>query len=109
MRHSLCALLLALPTWGAAQTGDLSTFDWRDPATAAQLGTLGSALTNGPNSGQNSGQSLAEITVSPLSSNDTDSVGLLPPKPTGFPVSLWRQSSVADLDQILRVIAPPKH
>jgi len=117
MRHSLCALLLALPTYGAAQTGDLSSFDWRDPASAAQLGTIGTPIANGSVSGQLSGQitgqitghTLSEITVSPLSSNNTDSVGLLPPSATGFPVSLWRQSSVADLDQILGVIAPPKH
>ncbi len=105
MRHRLCALILTLPTWGMAQSGDIGSFDWRDPAAAAQLGAIGSGLRTGTVSGQ----TITEITVSPLTGNDRDSVGLLPSSTTGFPVTLWRQSTVADLGQVLRSISPPKH
>ena len=105
MRHRLCALILILPTWVMAQTADIGAFDWRDPAAAAQLGTIGS----GQITGTDLNQAMSEITVSPLTGNDRDSVGLLPSTTTGFPVTLWRQSNVADLGQLLRSISPPKH
>ena len=100
MRARFFVIALLLPNFLAAET-PLSAIDWLDEqrlSTATDPTQKTSKAVEPPVSISGN---RPDIEVSTLSEIQSDSVGLLPPSVTGFPLTMWHNSSTKDLVALL--------
>lgn len=100
MKARFFAIALLLPNFGTAET-PLSAIDWLDEqrgGTTIEPNQKKVKAIEPPVSGTGN---RPDIEVSTLSEIQSDSVGLLPPSVTGFPLTMWHSSSTKDLVTLL--------
>ena len=100
MKARFFAITLLLPGYLAAET-PLSAIDWLDEQ---RLGLVIEPIQNQIKPSEppvSSSVNRPDIEVSTLSEIQSDSVGLLPPSVTGFPLTMWHNSSTKDLVTLL--------
>ena len=100
MKAKIAAIFLCLPqpTW--AET-PLSAIDWLNQLRSKSENTLKQQDNSGREPPNSPNVDLPNIEVSNLSEIRVDAVGLLPPSVTGLPLTIWRDSTTADLNRLL--------
>ena len=100
MKARFFAIALLLPGYLAAET-PLSAIDWLDEQRLGLVTEPGQNPIKPSEPPVSSSVNRPDIEVSTLSEIQSDSVGLLPPSVTGFPLTMWHNSSTKDLVTLL--------
>ena len=100
MKARFFAIALLLPGYLAAET-PLSAIDWLDEQRLGLVTEPGQNQIKPSEPPVSSSVNRPDIEVSTLSEIQSDSVGLLPPSVTGFPLTMWHNSSTKDLVTLL--------
>ena len=100
MKARFFAFALLLPGYLAAET-PLSAIDWLDEQRLGSASETGQKQTKPIEPPVSSSVNRPDIEVSTLTEIQSDSVGLLPPSVTGFPLTMWHNSSTKDLVTLL--------
>ena len=100
MKARFFAIALLLPGYLAAET-PLSAIDWLDEQRLGPASEPGQKQAKPIEPPVSSSVNRPDIEVSTLSEIQSDSVGLLPPSVTGFPLTMWHNSSTKDLVTLL--------
>ena len=100
MKARFFAIALLLPGYLAAET-PLSAIDWLDEQRLGPASEPGQKQAKPIEPPVSSSVNRPDIKVSTLSEIQSDSVGLLPPSVTGFPLTMWHNSSTKDLVTLL--------
>ena len=100
MKARFFAIALLLPGYLAAET-PLSAIDWLDEQRLGLVTEPGQNPIKPSEPPVFSSVNRPDIEVSALSEIQSDSVGLLPPSVTGFPLTMWHNSSTKDLVTLL--------
>ena len=100
MRARFFAIALLLPTYLAAET-PLSAIDWLDEQRLGTPTDTNQKANKSVEPPVSISGNRPDIEVSTLSEIQSDSVGLLPPSVTGFPLTMWHNSSTKDLVALL--------
>ena len=100
MKAKLVAICLCLPQPAWAET-PLSAIDWLNKLKPKSQNTVLRQDNAGLEPPISPNAHLPNIQVSNLSEIRVDAVGLLPPSVTGLPLTIWHDSTTADLNRLL--------
>ncbi|MBT6097203.1 MAG: hypothetical protein HOH05_02380, partial [Marinovum sp.] len=107
MKARFFAIALLLPGFLTAET-PLSAIDWLDEQRLGPATEPSQKQTKPVEPPVSLSGNRPDIEVSTLSEIQSDSVGLLPPSVTGFPLTMWHNSSTIDLVTLLNSV-PVSH
>lgn len=100
MKAKIAAIFLFLPQFTSAET-PLSAIDWLNQLRSKSENSIKRQDNSRRETANSSNVDLPNIEVSNLSEIRIDAVGLLPPSVTGLPLTIWRDSTTADLNRLL--------
>ena len=107
MKARFFAIALLLPGFLTAET-PLSAIDWLDEQRLGPATEPSQKQTKPVEPPVSLSGNRPDIEVSTLNEIQSDSVGLLPPSVTGFPLTMWHNSSTIDLVTLLNSV-PVSH
>ena len=100
MKAKIAAIFFFLPQFISAET-PLSAIDWLNQLRSKSENSIKRQDNSRKETANSSNVDLPNIEVSNLSEIRIDAVGLLPPSVTGLPLTIWRDSTTADLNRLL--------